>query len=182
MISVAQEAQLGDIFWDLPTWAYYTEGYDLGCIIYVANPTDTVKEYALISHTYKNGALRGEGVLQVFGYTWFAVDPGDFIKLNGQLKLDESDVLLKVDLIEKETQAPADTVWVMLVTPTSAVMPPGWGVPGITSDWLPMMIMVMMMVMMMNVLNSATETEEEKKNRLEEKERKKALKSYGSYE
>ena len=41
--------QLGDIFWDLAPWITYAAGYDLGCNIFVANPTDTVKEYALMA-------------------------------------------------------------------------------------------------------------------------------------
>ena len=39
--------ELGDIFWDLPPWIVYSPGYDVGCSIYVANPTEVEKEYAL---------------------------------------------------------------------------------------------------------------------------------------
>jgi len=172
MISPAQEVELGDVFWDIPTWIYYTAGYDLGCSIYVANPSDIVREYALISHTYKNQVLQSEGVLQVYGYTWFTVDPGDFIKLNGQLNLAESDVVLTIDLIDKETQSSADTISTILVTPTAAALPPGWNVPGV-DNLMPMIMMIMLMMMMGKMMGSVTETEEEKKKRLEAKERKK---------
>ena len=40
---------LGDIFWDLAPWIVYAPGFDLGCDIHVANPTDTEKEYALMA-------------------------------------------------------------------------------------------------------------------------------------
>lgn len=154
--------ELGDIFWDLPTWVYYVSGYDLGCIIYVANNTDAVKQYALISHTYKNGILRSEGVLQVYGYTWFDVDPGDLIKLLGTMRINESDVVLTVSLVEKETQEETDSVSTTLVTPTAAAMPPGWNIPGTGNDWLSMMIMMMVMIMMMKMVSSAIGPEKKK--------------------
>ena len=170
MIEVAQEAQLGDIFWDLPTWVYYTARYDLGCTIYVANPTDAAKEYSLITHTYKNSVLQGEGVLQVYGFAWFTVEPGDFLTLRGTVSNNESDVTMVVSLFEKETQTSVDSISTILVTPVSAVMPPGWGygtVGGV--DMLSMMIMIMMMTMMMKMVSSTAETEEEKAERLEAK-------------
>jgi len=154
-----EEDKLGDIFWDLASWIYYIAGYELGCIIYVVNDTDVEREYALISRTYRNGVLQNEGTIQVHGYTWFAVSPEDFIKLYGTLKLDESDVTLTVNLIEKETQETTDSVSAALVTPTSAAMPPGWNIPGVpttpTSDWMSIMITMMIVVMMMKMMTSA---------------------------
>ena len=74
--------EIGDIFWDLAPWITYEPGYDLGCSIYVANPGDTEKEYTLMARLSREGTVISEEVLPVFGYTWFRVAPGDFIRLN----------------------------------------------------------------------------------------------------
>ncbi len=117
---------LGDIFWDLPSWITYAAGYDVGGNIYVANPTDTAKEYALMARLTKNGQSLSEEALPVFGYTWFKVDPGDFINLKGAMRFNDSDADLTVQLIEKESGVVADTVSTRLVAQTSAVLPPSW--------------------------------------------------------
>jgi hypothetical protein len=162
---MTEPVKLGDIFWDIPTWIYYTKDFDLGCTIYVANNTDTDREYALISHTYKNGVLQSEGVLRVYDYTWFPVSSGDFVKLHGTMKLGESDVILTVSLMEKDTQAAIDSISTTLVTPTAAVMPPGWNIPGVTggTDLMSMIMMVMVMIMMMKMASSAIGSDEKKK-------------------
>lgn len=164
---MADEIILGDVFWDLPTWVYYTANYDLGCTIYVANPTDVAKEYCLMTRTYRNNAQRGEGVLQVYGYSWFTVEPGDFITLRGTMKNTESDVLFTVDLFEKETQASADTISTFLVTPSASAMPPGWGggTIGGGTDILSMMMMIMVMTMMVKMVSSAIGPEKEEKKK-----------------
>jgi hypothetical protein len=68
--------ELGDIFWDLPPVVSYVTGMDLGCSIYVANPTEVEKEYALMARLTRNETLISEEALPVFGYTWFKVAPG----------------------------------------------------------------------------------------------------------
>jgi hypothetical protein len=60
---------LGDIFWDLAPWIVYTPGYDLGCSIYVANPSDDDKEYSLIARRTSGETLISEEALPVFGTT-----------------------------------------------------------------------------------------------------------------
>src|SRR3989304_612360 len=129
---------LGDIFWDLAPWITYQPGYDLGCSIYVANPGDAEKEYTLMARLSRNGAVLSEEVLPVFGYTWFKVAPGDFVRLRGALRFDEGDSELAILLIERETEDVTDSVVALLVSPASAgVLPPTW--PGGTSsagfDW-----------------------------------------------
>jgi hypothetical protein len=130
--------QMGDIFWDLPSWMAYASGYDLGCNIYVANPTDRVMEYALMARLVRNGQTLTEEALPVFGYTWFKVEPGDFITLKGALRFNDSDADLTVQLIEKESGEVADAVTTRLITTeNTAVLPPAW--PGSTgssgTDW-----------------------------------------------
>ena len=63
--------ELGNVFWDLPPWIVYAPGYDLGCTIYVANPTDTEKEYTLMSRLSSNGTVISDEAVKVFGFAWF---------------------------------------------------------------------------------------------------------------
>ena len=159
--------ELGDIFWDLPPWITYEPGYDLGCSIYVANPADTEKEYALMARLSQDSTVISEEALPVFGYTWFKVDPGDFIRLHGALRFDETEVDLIVLLIERETEQVADSVSTRLVSPAAAALPPTWpgtpGAPGAGFDWsslLSMMFPVMMLGMMVPIFKPREEKKE----------------------
>ena len=152
--------ELGNIFWDMAPWIIYAPGYDLGCTIYVANPTDTEKEYTLISRLSSNETVISEEAVKVFGYAWFKVDPKDFIKLRGALRANDSNAVLSVLLIERETEAIADSVATSLVVPAASSLPPSWpGTPGATAttgfDWSSMLTMVfplMILGMMMPML------------------------------
>ncbi|MFC1874641.1 hypothetical protein ACFLY3_00580 [Chloroflexota bacterium] len=143
---------LGDIFWDLPSSVLYSPGMELGCTIYVANPTEQEKEYALISRLSADGLLISEESVTVFGCAWFKVEPGDFIKLHGALQFEDSNTTLEVLLIERESGEAADSVAAYLVSPETALntgWPIGW--PGGTTvaeadtGWLTAMMMLMMM-------------------------------------
>ncbi len=151
--------KLGDIFWDLPPWVIYHAGFDLGCTIYVANPADAEKEYALIARLFRDGGLLVEEALPVYGHTWFTVMAGDLIRLFGYVRYDDADVVLVVDLIERETEEVADSVSTMLVSPAAAALPPAWPVapaaPG--ADWLSLMMMVMMGMLMVSILKPEKE-------------------------
>ena len=163
--------ELGDIFWDLAPWITYEPGYDLGCSIYVANPTDTEKEYALMSRLSQADAVISEEVLPVFGHSWFKVEPGDFVRLRGALRFAESDGDLAILLIERETEEVADSVVTVLVSPaTAGILPPTWpgstGTPGATGfDWslvLAMMLPIMMLGMVTASAKPAEKRKEEK--------------------
>jgi hypothetical protein len=130
--------KIGDIFWDLPSWIAYTAGYDVGGNVYVANPSDTAKEYALMARLVKNGQTLSEESLPVFGYTWFKVEPGDFVTLKGAMRFNDSDADLTVQLMEKESGEVTDSVSTRLVSTTNtSALPPAW--PGGTGssggDW-----------------------------------------------
>lgn len=153
-VSVMSGTQ-GDIFWDLPAWITYGAGYDLGCNIYVANPTVVEKEYALMAKLVRNGTVLIEEALPVFGYTWFKVDPGDFITLKGALRFTETDADLMVSLYEKDSGEITDVATTRLVVATTSVLPPTWpGSTGTSSfDWssllgimLPMLLFGMVAV------------------------------------
>ncbi len=156
--------ELGDIFWDLAPWITYQPGYDLGCSIYVANPSATEKEYTLMARLSRSGAVLSEEVLPVFGYTWFKVAPGDFVRLRGALRFDESDSELAILLIERETEAVTDSVVTLLVSPSNAsALPPSWpGATGTTGfNWSSMLAM-MVPIMMLGVVASAVKPAKEK--------------------
>ena len=155
---------LGDIFWDLAPWIVYSPGFDLGCRIYVANPTDTEKEYALIARLSQNDMLISEEALPVFGHTWFKVAPSDFVSLHGALRFEESDADLFVLLVERETQQSTDSVATRLVAPTAAALPPAWpGAPGTSGfDWNSLLMMILP-VMMLSMVVPALIPREEKK-------------------
>jgi hypothetical protein len=160
--------EVGDIFWDLAPWIVYIPGYDVGCSIYVANPAEQEKEYALMARLSSNETVISEEALPVFGYTWFKVAPADFVKLHGAFRFDESDVDLTVLLIERETQQVTDSVSTRLVAPTAATLPPTWpGAPGVTEgfDWSSM-LMMMFPIMMLGVVVSSFRAPEEKKKQV----------------
>jgi hypothetical protein len=157
--------RLGDIFWDLAPWIVYSPGFDIGCSIYVANPADTAKEYALIARLSRNTTKITEEALPVFGYTWFTVEPHDFVVLKGALRFSESNADLTVSLIERETEEIADSVATRLIAPTTSALPPAWPGTTTTTDWssmLGMMMPLLMMGMFGMVVVSAFRRKEEK--------------------
>ena len=148
---------LGDIFWDLAPAIVYDSGSELGATIYVANPTDDEKEYALMARLLSDDTVISEESVTIFGYTWFKVEPGDFIKLRGALQFEDTDVVLVILLIEKETQEVTDSVSSYLISPSAASgWPIGW--PGGTAiapadlSWLmPLMMLGFMGAMVVSI-------------------------------
>ncbi len=160
--------KLGDIFWDLPPWLTYAAGYDLGCNIYVANNTDTVKEYALMARLSRDTTVISDEAIPVYGYAWFKVDPGDFVTLKGAFRFTESNAGLTLSLVERESGEATDQVVTLLVPPATSSLPPGWGgttpTPGTTTDWssmLGMMIPMLGFAMLGMVMVSAFKPQKE---------------------
>ncbi len=161
--------QLGDIFWDLAPWITYAAGYDLGCNIFVANPTDTVKEYALMARLTRDTTVISDEAIPVYGYTWFKVDPGDFVTLKGAFRFTESNAGLTLSLVERESGEATDAVVTLLVPPSTSALPPGWGgtpgTPGTTTtDWssmLGMMMPILGLAMLGMVMVSASRPQKE---------------------
>src|SRR3989304_1661564 len=145
--------ELGNICWYLPPWIIYAPGYDLSCTIYLFTPTDSEKEYTLISRLSSNETVISEEAVKVFGYAWFKVDPKDFVRLRGALRANESNAVLSVLLIERETEEIVDSVSTSLVAPAVSALPPSWPgtpeTPGATSfDWTSMLMMVFPVMML----------------------------------
>ena len=67
----ALSGNLGDIFWDLAPWMVYAPGNDLGCNVYVANNTETAKEYALMARLTRGTTIINDEAIPVFGAAWF---------------------------------------------------------------------------------------------------------------
>jgi hypothetical protein len=150
---------LGDVFWDLPPSMVYDSGSELGCTIYVANPTEEEKEYALMSRLLSGETVVSEESVKVFDLAWFKVGPGDFVKLHGALQFDETDVTLVILLIERETQEVTDSVATYLVSPSAAASgwPIGWpgGAAIAPTDYswlLPLMMLGMFGIMIAPML------------------------------
>ncbi len=154
---------LGDIFWDLPPVVTYIAGFDLGCSIHVANPTEAEKEYMLMARLSRGETVISEEALPIFGYTWFKVAPGDSIKLNGALRFNESDADLAVLLVEKESEEVTDSVATRLLQLSSSALPPWPGSTTTGTSWgslLGIMLPVMMLGMVAVVLKPGTEKKE----------------------
>jgi len=167
MQATVMAGKLGDIFWDLAPYIVYSPGFDIGCNIYVANPTDTAKEYALMARLSSNNTVISEEALPVYGYTWFTVEPGEFAVLRGALRFTGSDADLTVSLMELETGEATDSVATRLIAPTTSALPPGWGgTTDTTTNWssmLGMMMPMMMFFMLGMMMSSAFRTKEEGK-------------------
>ena len=165
---------LGDIFWDLPSSVLYSPGTELGCTIYVANPTEEEREYAMMSRLSADGLLISEESVTVFGCAWFKVEPGDFIRLHGALEFEDSNAELEVLLIERDGNDVADSVSAYLVSPQTALTtgwPIGW--PGGTTvaeadtSWLTAMMMLLMMGLVTRSIAAPKEEEKLPQGRYE---------------
>jgi len=159
---------LGDIFWNLPPGVSYSPGSELGCTIYVANPTGEAKEYSLMARLFSDSTLVSEEVITVYGCTWFAVEPGDFIRLHGAMKFEDTDVVLVLQLIERSGGEVADSVATCLVSPAAGVTP-GWPYmwPGATAtvgtDWSWLLLSMMVAAVGLSVAEAVGEGEGDKK-------------------
>jgi len=173
---------LGDIFWDLAPTIAYSVGFDIGCTIYVANPTGTEKEYALMARLSRDTTRISEEALPVYGQTWFKVEPGDFIVLKGAMRFNDSNAVLTVSLMERDTGEETDSVATTLIASTTSALPPAWpGATGTTTDtWSSMlgnMMPLMMLFMFGMIMTSALKPKEDQRTALPVKEERRLLTS-----
>lgn len=153
--------EYGDLFWDLSPSLAYVAGTEVFAHFYVANNTDTDREYMLAGVLSRGETILGEFTIKVNDKAWFEVEAESVVRLPGAMVLSYSDAALTVNLLERETGEITDSVVVALTTQGTQYWPtlPGLpGAPGGTdiSSIMNMMIMlivvVMMMKMMMNVV------------------------------
>ena len=114
----------------------------------------------------RDTTLLNEEALPVFGYTWFKVDAGDFVKLQGALRFEETDVDLTVLLVERESGEATDGVSTQLVSPAAAGLLPPWPGGTGTSDWsslLSMMVPFLMLGIVGAAFASTSRSKEEQR-------------------
>ena len=137
---------LGDVFWDLPSALYYEPGAEIGATVYVANPTEEPHEYSLRTKLIRDTTVLSEEPVTVHGYAWFPVDAGDFIGMFGAFSFDETDCLVSLELVERETEEVVDTAETYLMPLPRAPAWPLPGMPGVTvidmSNWLMVFLML----------------------------------------
>ena len=179
VLASVMSGEVGDVFWDLPPVVAYAAGLDLGCSIFVANPTDTEKEYALMARLSSGETIISEEALPVFGLAWFKVDPGDFITLKGALRFTESNADLTVSLIERETEEVTDSVSTRLVQVSTSQLPPWPGGTAPATDWTALLAMMLPVVMLGMMAVALKPSAEKKENLAPVKEERKLLTAGG---
>ncbi len=171
-------SKIGDIFWDLPSYITYIEVTQLGVTIYVANPSDTDREYSLMARLVgADGKEILEEAITVFGFTWFPVEAGQFVKIHAELAYEQSNVILNVMLVERSTGTEVDSVTTYLIRPSAAQLPPFPGGAGITTDWMNMLMLIMVMGMVGSMVKGKETGEEKKVREAKELKERKALAS-----
>ncbi len=150
-------SELGDIFWGMAPYVTYIAGAEIGVTIYVANPSDEDKEYSLLARLHDaNGQLILEEAIPIYGYAWFPVSAGDFVKIQAELQYEVSNVILTVVLVERSTGTEVNSVSTYLIAPIASQVPPAWGGTGVTTGFdMSSMMMFMMMIMMMAMVTSS---------------------------
>jgi len=150
----------GDVFWSLLPSMVYVAGTELPCTVYVANPTDTDREYMLSLAITRAGELVTEYPVRVDDLTWFPVDAESVISLPGALVIGYSDVALVMSLYEREQNSVVDTVNTALTTTGTSGLPELPGFPGLPpvnggidmSSLISLMITMMIVVMMIRMI------------------------------
>lgn len=169
---ITLSAPEGDIFWDMPPFITYIAGASIGATIYVANPSAIDREYSMLARLIDaSGSLLLEEAITVYGYTWFTVKAGQFLKLHAELAYDFTDAVLYVVLVERSTDSEVDSVFTYLSAPTAAQLPPGFpgggGVGGggttIAGFDFSQFMYMMMMVMMVGMVSGMFKEEEKPK-------------------
>lgn len=152
---------LGDIFWDLPPRMNYFANEEIHCTINVANTTDDDHTYMLRISTTKNGSPVSEGTLRVNSKAWFDLGSWEYAVLPGTLVVEDSDVILTVELIEEESGEATDSVSVELVVPSVTGLSIWGGTPGTAAgtDIFGLLVLMMMMGMMSSMFKSKKEKE-----------------------
>ncbi len=150
---IVLSSSIGDIFWDLAPYLVYIPGSTMGATIYVANPSGSDREYSLMIRLYDaDGQLVSEEAHVVYGYTWFEVKAGQYVKIQSELGFDYSDKILNVVLIDRSTDNEIDNVTTYLVMPQAQAIIPGGGTVSGT-DWDSIMSIIMM-IMTLGVVSS----------------------------
>lgn len=151
----------GDVFWDLTPVVVYVANSEIFCHVYVANPTDTDREYMLVLVLLRGGVSLAEYPVLVDELVWFPVEAETVISLPGALLLGYSDVVLTINLYEKEQNKVVDSASIVLTTSGTTGLPGLPEIPGVPiedgvgvdlSGLVSLMITMMIVVMMMRMM------------------------------
>jgi hypothetical protein len=93
-----------EIFWDLPPRLSYIAGTNLWYRVSVFNPSRDRKEYMLMLRTFAGERQITEDAITVNGMVWFPIAGRDRVVLDGVSAVDTTNVLLVIQLIERESQ------------------------------------------------------------------------------
>lgn len=114
MVELKEELK-GDLFSNLPGLLTYKENTEVPITLSVINLSDATREYTILARTYDStGRQISEGTILVGSRAWFLVESEDREDISGVIILEETDVTLKVFLIEKETNEIVDQVMTYL--------------------------------------------------------------------
>jgi len=144
----------GDVFWTLEPSLMYVAGTEIFVRIYVANPTDTDREYMLMAVASSGDQELSEFTVKVDDKSWFEVEAESVISLPGALVVDYTDVALTLYLYERSTGKITDSVATALSSRGTEYLPilpglpsAGFDISSIMNLMLVMVVMVMMMKM-----------------------------------
>ena len=144
----------GDLFWNLAPSMAYAAGMEFHARIYVANTTDVDRNYMLMAAVLRDDQVLSEFPVTVDGAAWFSVGAGDVVSLPGAMTVDYSDVVLTLNLYERQTSGVTDSISMVLVSQESQYFPLLPVLPQLVTDAADMMsplmtLVTLMMVMMM---------------------------------
>ena len=90
----------------------------------------------------------------------------DWVRLRGSLRLEETNCLLTIVLVEKDTEEVVDSVATYLQMPSTAALPPGWPIsttPVQTTDWTGILLPFMTLGLVGAMVTSMIKAPEERK-------------------
>jgi len=146
--------EYGDVFWTLEPVTIYAAGTQIYARIYVGNVTDVDREYLLMAVVSRTGAMITEFPIIVDNVTWFEVKSNRAIPLPGVFVLDYTDVILTLNLYEKEQNDIVDSVFTALTSAgteelTFPPIPKPSEPTDIFSSIMPLIMLMMVMMMLM---------------------------------
>jgi hypothetical protein len=151
-------AALGDVFWSLQPALVYVAGTEIPVTIYVANPTDEDREYALSARIQREGRTVIEYPIRIDDLVWFPVEKQNAIRLPGSLRLGYTDSALVLELYERQSNQVVDSVSAALTSAGTQALP---GLPGLppvptptepSTDMFSSIFTVMMVMVMMTMM------------------------------
>lgn len=154
----------GDVMWSLGSVVPYIPDTEIPVRLYVANLTDVDREYMLMVSVSSADTVLSEFTFKIDGAAWFTVNANDVVSLPGSIVSDYTDVVLTLQLFERESGIITDSVsTVLIVTPgEEQYLPVLPGLPTIGGIGLDSLIFAMIMIMMIKMMTKTMEEDKEK--------------------